>query len=84
IGDTIDLGSPFTVSGFVLFPDYTLPLFDENYFNLDPGTQTLLLMTDNAYEEVTGTESFRLAGAADGTVVTDVELPFVISVMETE
>lgn len=84
IGDTIDLGSPFTVSGFVLFPDYTLPLFDENYFNLDPGTQTLLLMTDTAYEEVTGTESFRLAGAADGTVVTDIELPFVISVMETE
>ncbi|UTT43683.1 ABC transporter permease [Exiguobacterium aurantiacum] len=84
VGDTIDLGSPFTVSGFVLFPDYTLPLFDENFFNLDPGTQTLLLMTDAAYDEVVGTESFRLAGITDGTVVTDVELPFVISIMETE
>lgn len=84
IGDSLDLGTPFTVSGFVLFPDYTLPLFDENFFNLDPGTQTLLLMTDAAYDEVIGTESFRLAGVTDGTVVTDVELPFVISVMETE
>lgn len=84
IGDTIDLGEPFTVTGFVLFPDYTLPLFDDNFFNLDPGTQTLLLMTDSAYETMNGTESFRLAGITDGTVVTDVELPFVISVMETE
>lgn len=84
IGDTIDLGEPFTVTGFVLFPDYTLPLFDDNFFNLDPGTQTLLLMTDSAYEAMNGNESFRLAGVTDGTVVTDVELPFVISVMETE
>ncbi|TCI30286.1 ABC transporter permease [Exiguobacterium sp. SL-10] len=84
VGDTINLGTPFTVSGFVLFPDYTLPLFDENFFNLDPGTQTLLLMTDAAYDDVVGTESFRLAGVTDGTVVTDVELPFVISIMETE
>lgn len=84
IGDTIDLGRPFTVSGFVLFPDYTLPLFDNNFFNLDAGTQTLLLMTDDAYDKAIGTESFRLAGIADGTVETDVELPFVISVMETE
>lgn len=84
IGDTIDFGEPFTVTGFVLFPDYTLPLFDDNFFNLDPGTQTLLLMTDSAYETMNGTESFRLAGITDGTVVTDVELPFVISVMETE
>lgn len=84
LGDTIDLGEPFTVTGFVLFPDYTLPLFDDNFFNLDPGTQTLLLMTDSAYEAMNGTESFRLAGVTDGTVETDVELPFVISVMETE
>ncbi|KDN59320.1 FtsX-like permease family protein [Exiguobacterium sp. AB2] len=84
IGDTIDLGSPFTVTGFVLFPDYTLPLFDDNFFNLDPGTQTLLLMTDSAYETLSGTESFRLAGVTDETVQTDVDLPFVISVMETE
>ncbi|WP_214760311.1 FtsX-like permease family protein [Exiguobacterium sp. s146] len=84
LGDTIDLGEPFTVTGFVLFPDYTLPLFDDNFFNLDPGTQTLLFMTDSAYEAMNGTESFRLAGVTDGTVETDVELPFVISVMETE
>ncbi|EPE61179.1 permease family protein [Exiguobacterium sp. S17] len=83
VGDTIDLGTPFTVSGFVLFPDYTLPLFDENFFNLDAGTQTLLLMTDEAYEAVVGTESFRLAGVTDGAIDT-VELPFVVSVMETE
>ncbi|WP_214777762.1 FtsX-like permease family protein [Exiguobacterium sp. s22] len=84
IGDTIDIGKPFTVSGFVLFPDYTLPLFDDNFFNLDPGSQTLLLMTDDSFESFTGQESFRLSGVTDQTVKTDLELPFVVSVMETE
>ncbi|WP_214741864.1 FtsX-like permease family protein [Exiguobacterium sp. s48] len=84
IGDTIDLGRPFTVSGYVLFPDYTLPLFDDNFFNLDPGSQTLLLMTDDSFESFTGQESFRLSGVTDQTVKTDLELPFVVSVMETE
>ncbi|WP_214825591.1 ABC transporter permease [Exiguobacterium algae] len=84
IGDTIDLGSPFTVSGFVLFPDYTLPLFDDNLFNLDPGIQTLLLMTDDAFEKTNAPESFRLSGTTNETVNTDIDLPFVVSVMETE
>ncbi|WP_215113048.1 FtsX-like permease family protein [Exiguobacterium sp. s63] len=84
IGDTIDLGRPFTVSGYVLFPDYTLPLFDDNFFNLDPGSQTLLLMTDDSFESFTGQESFRLSGVTDQTVKTDLELSFVVSVMETE
>ena len=84
IGDTIDLGRPFTVSGFVLFPDYTLPLFDDNFFNLDPGSQTLLLMTDESFESFAGQESFRLSGVTDQTIKTDLDLPFVVSVMETE
>ncbi|WP_214884750.1 MULTISPECIES: FtsX-like permease family protein [unclassified Exiguobacterium] len=84
VGDMIDLGRPFTVSGFVLFPDYTLPLFDDNLFNLDPGSQTLLLMTDESFESIVGQESFRLSGVTDQTVETDLELPFVVSVMETE
>ncbi|WP_215145518.1 ABC transporter permease [Exiguobacterium qingdaonense] len=84
IGDTIDLGQPFTVSGFVLFPDYTLPLFDDNLFNLDPGSQTLMLMTDESFESTIGQESFRLAGTSDSTIQTDLDLPFVVSVMETE
>ncbi|MCT4783054.1 MULTISPECIES: ABC transporter permease [Exiguobacterium] len=83
IGYTLDINTPFTVSGFVLFPDYTLPLFDDNFFNLDAGTQTLLLMTDAAYEATVAPEAFRLAGVTDRDVP-DVELPFVISVMETE
>ncbi len=83
IGDTLDFGTPFTVSGFVLFPDYTLPLFDDNFFNLDAGTQTLLLMTDEAYEATVAPEAFRIAGVTDSDVP-DVDLPFVISVMETE
>ncbi|WP_214811184.1 FtsX-like permease family protein [Exiguobacterium sp. s181] len=84
IGDTIDIGKPFTVSGFVLFPDYTLPLFDDNFFNLDPGSQTLLLMTDESFETFIGQESFRLSGVTDQAIKTDLELPFVVSVMETE
>ena len=84
IGDTIDLGRPFTVSGFVLFPDYTLPLFDDNFFNLDPGSQTLLLMTDESFESFAGQESFRLSGVTAQTIKTDLDLPFVVSVMETE
>ena len=84
IGDVIDLGTPFTVSGYVLFPDYTLPLFDDNFFNLDPGTQSLLLMTDEAFEATSAPEMFRFSGGTDGTVQTDLDLPFVVSVMETE
>ncbi|MDX5425580.1 MAG: ABC transporter permease, partial [Exiguobacterium sp.] len=84
IGDTIDIGKPFTVSGFVLFPDYTLPLFDDNFFNLDPGSQTLLLMTDESFETFIGQESFRLSGVTDQAIKTDIDLPFVVSVMETE
>lgn len=84
IGDTINLGTPFTVSGYVLFPDYTLPLFDDNFFNLDPGTQTLLLMTDEGFEATTGAEMFRLSGVTDETIQTDLDLPFVVSVMETK
>ncbi|SER89351.1 ABC transporter permease [Salisediminibacterium halotolerans] len=62
IGDDVFLhGDRYTISGFVLFPDYTLPMFDES-FALDAGKQTLFLFTDNAYEDLSENESFRLAG----------------------
>ena len=71
----------------MLFPDYTLPMFDDT-FNLDTGLQTLILMTDNAYERFDADESFRLSGAEltgqpIDTAFDRQALPFVAQIIAT-
>ena len=88
IGDTFHMkGTRYKVTGFVLFPDYTLTTFD-NSFKVDTGLQVLVLLTDRAYDAVDADESFRLAGLdAPGSRITSAfdsdRLPFVTQIIPT-
>lgn len=88
IGDTFEMkGTRYRVTGFVLFPDYTLPTFD-NSFKIDTGLQVLVLLTNRAYDAVDADESFRLAGLdAPGTRISSAfdsdRLPFVTQIIPT-
>lgn len=89
IGDLFEMdGRGYRVSGYVLFPDYTLTTFD-NSFNLDTGLQALALLTNRAYDAVDADESFRLAGITptgdqiDTSFDAD-QLPFVTQIILTQ
>ncbi|WP_050614606.1 ABC transporter permease [Bacillus testis] len=88
IGDTLTIQhKTYTISGFVLFPDYTLLVFD-NSLNMDTAKQTVILMTDDAYETINEREQFRLAGiqlsTADvNTAFDEQQLPFVTQIIDT-
>lgn len=89
LGDSFQLlDRRYRVTGYVLFPDYTLTTFDES-LNIDTGLQPLVLLTDSAYAGVDADEGFRLAGtAAEGVAVETSfdsdELPFVTQVVPTD
>jgi putative ABC transport system permease protein len=88
IGDVFPVhGEEYTITGFVLFPDYTLPMFDDS-FTLDTGMQTLFLFTDETYEALSETEQFRLAGAwTNGETELTAEREetnFVVQIIDTE
>lgn len=62
IGDMIEIHDmTYTISGFVLFPDYSLSIFDEALL-IDNQTQTLALMTDDDFEALNETVHFVGAG----------------------
>lgn len=88
IGDSFDLlDRRYRVTGFVLLPDYTLPMFD-NSFTMDSGLQALALVTDDAWQKVDADASFRLAGikVTPGDIDTAFDsdqLPFVTQVIPT-
>jgi len=89
IGDSfIFKGKKYKVTGFVLFPDYTLPTFD-NTFNVDTGLQVLVLLTDSEYDRISVKEGFRLSGKIlDGKEINTAydkdKLPFVTQIINTE
>lgn len=89
IGEALSVsGTNYTITGFVLFPDYTLPMFDDS-FNIDAGLKALLLFPSSAYEELNAPESFRLAGTLPDTEELDTSfdraaLPFVTHIAATE
>lgn len=81
-------GREFTISGFVLFPDYTLPVFDDG-INFDAEKKPLILLSDAAYEQINAQESFRFAGTTlNGSEINTAfdkeELPFVTQIVATE
>lgn len=88
LGDSFELdGRRYRVTGFVLFPDYTLTVFDDS-LNIDTGLQPLILLTDAAYADVDAEEGFRLAGVAPEGVAVDSALdtdalPFATRVVPT-
>ncbi|WP_147804522.1 ABC transporter permease [Alkalicoccus halolimnae] len=88
IGDSFTLhGEDYTITGFVLFPDYTLPMFDDS-FTLDTGMQTLFLFTDETYEALSEDEEFRLAGiwtnAETALTYESGDTDFVVQIIDTE
>jgi len=88
IGDSYVMdGKRYRITGYVLFPDYTFPSFEKNFF-VDTGLLPLILMTDSEYNSVNAKESFRLSGKIlDGSqIVTSFDkdkLPYVTQIIAT-
>jgi len=62
IGDTLTVkGKDYTISGFVLFPDYNLPMFGADFI-LDNQTQTIGLLSDEEFENLEESIMFEIAG----------------------
>lgn len=96
IGDTLTIEeTDYTISGYVLFPDYTFPMFDRSFL-IDNSMQTLLLATDSTFQAINGQNIYRLSGlVADDkkedlktkvidTISDHPELDFVLSTVLTE
>lgn len=96
IGSTFDInGKVYTVSGFVLFPDYSLAVFSSDLI-LDNKTQTPALMTDNEFNSLPQSDQFAVAGTYDSgytkaqfktdvilTYRTDTDLSFITNIVMT-
>lgn len=88
IGDYFELlGRRYRITGFVLFPDYTLTSFD-NSLTFDSGLQGLALLSDYSYSSLDADETFRLSGISEGqrkieTAFDSSELPFVTQIIPT-
>jgi putative ABC transport system permease protein len=54
-------GKVYTISGFVLFPDYNLPMFGSDFI-LDNATQTVGLLSDDEFENMDENAKFEIAG----------------------
>lgn len=62
IGDSFKIGEKeYVVSGYVLFPDYSLTLFSQELI-LDNNSQTLALLTDDEFESLNQSVTFTGAG----------------------
>jgi len=74
VGNTLTLDDKdYTISGFVLFPDYSLAVFSE-LFIFDNETQTMGLLTDEEFENLNETVYFEIAGVfEDGYTDTEFE-----------
>jgi putative ABC transport system permease protein len=86
----------YKVVGYVLFPDYNLPMF-ENTLIIDNSMQTLGLLIPEEYEKLRGAEGFHFAGiskeafdekAFEKTVVDDIKeqmaLDWIINITSTK
>ncbi|MFW6319473.1 MAG: FtsX-like permease family protein, partial [Bacillota bacterium] len=62
IGDTITLKTiEYTITGFVIFPDYNLPILD-NVYMFDGTNQTLGLLHNQAYDALDAQEYVHISG----------------------
>lgn len=62
IGDSLKLNDKeYKIVGYSLLPDYNLPLFGTDFI-IDNKTQSLIVMTDEAFENLNGDENFHFAG----------------------
>lgn len=66
IGDSFTMkDKAYVISGFVLFPDYNLPMFGSDFI-LDNATQTVGLLTDEEFENLEESVLFEIAGVFSG------------------
>jgi len=83
IGGTLTLhGQAYEITGFVLFPDYTLALFGSEFI-INNETRTLALLADEAFKSLPEELGVTLAGVFTDQEqtqmdVSDHDLPFVI------
>ncbi len=71
IGDTLTINeTTYTISGFVLFPDYTLAMFG-NELIMQNETQTFALVTNDQFESINESVSFAIGGVYQGDTYTD-------------
>lgn len=62
IGDKIKIGEKtYSISGFVLLPDNTLPMTSENFI-IDNSKITIAIVNDDEYEKIKGKEDFYICG----------------------
>ncbi len=97
IGDNIEINDNiYTISGYVLFPDYNLPMFGSDFI-LDNKTQTVGLLTDDEFDTMAETAKFDIAGVFTGTMNKDTfdeevidtyrdneNLQFITNILQTE
>lgn len=66
IGDTLDINNKdYEIVGFILFPDYTLPMFGQEFI-LDSGKINVALFSDEEFDTLKGKEEFRFGGLSKG------------------
>lgn len=71
IGDTIDInGTVYTLTGYALFPDYSLTVFD-NSIIIDNETQSVALVTDDAFYQMDERIKAEIAGTFDSLYTDD-------------
>jgi len=58
-------GKPYKIVGYVLFPDYNLPIFSSTLI-INNSMQTIGLVTNEEYENIKGEEGFHFAGRSKG------------------
>jgi len=62
VGDNLRInGKDYTISGYVLFPDYSLALFSTNLI-IDNKSQSIGLLTDEEFENLNENVGFEIAG----------------------
>lgn len=96
IGDTIDFnGKNYQISGYVLFPDYSLVILSSDLI-FDNRAQTLALVSDDEFEALNATVGVEIAGDLFNMSKSDFEsivldnyrdntnLPFITNIVLTE
>jgi putative ABC transport system permease protein len=71
VGDVLVVASKeYTISGFVLFPDYNLPMFGADFI-LDNKTQTVGMVSNQEFENLDEAVSFEIAGVFENDMTNE-------------
>ncbi len=71
VGDTFTMkGKDYKISGYVLFPDYSLTIFGQELI-LDNYTQSIVLLSNDEFESIDETVMFEIAGVFENGYTSD-------------